>query len=235
MRVGAALLLLAAIAGAMDCPFCEEPMVRVPVHGVVHHFCSSCSCTVYASRKGPALASVRVRGGRRTFLILDKDMARRRHWEIISIDDLEPYPAPKEIRVWPGHPVTRPAHPVARPGHPVNRPRHPVARPAHPVKRPAHAVKRPAHPVKRPAHAVKRPAHAVKRPAHAIKRPAHAVKRPAHPVRRPGHAIRRPSHPVHRPGRILTPAKADGPALLLAPRKWSPPPRRAPARRRGSR
>jgi hypothetical protein len=230
MRAGTVLLLLATVAWARDCPFCEESMVRVPVRQVVHFFCSSCSCTVYANRKGPATASVRVRGGRRTFLLLDKDTVSRRHME-----DLEPYPT-EERRVWPGHPVTTPGHPVSRPGHPVSRPRHPVSLPGHAVKRPAHPLKRPAHSVKRPAHAVKRPAHSVKRPAHSVKRPAHAVKRPAHPVSRPGHAVQRPSHPVSRPGRILTsvpalPRRTDGPALLLAPRKWSPPVRRSAPRR----
>ena len=219
MRAGTVLLLLATIAWARDCPFCEKPMVRVPVQEAVHHFCSSCSCTVYANPSGPATASVRVRGSRRTFLLLDKDMVSRRHWEIVGLRDLEPdaTEGQKDRQVWPGHPVTRP-------GHPVNRPSHPVSRPGHPVSLPGHAVKR--------------PSHSVKRPAHAVKRPAHAVKRPSHPVSRPAHAVKRPGHPVSRPGRILTntpvlPLKSDGPALLVAPRKWSPPVRRAPARRYG--
>jgi hypothetical protein len=240
MRAGTVLLLLATVAWARDCPFCEEAMVRVPVREVVHFFCSSCSCTVYASpRGGPATASVRVRGGRRTFLLPDKDTVSRRHWKIVSMEDLEPY-STEERRVWPGHPVTRPNHPVQRPGHPVSRPRHPVGLPSHAVKRPAHPVKRPAHSVKRPSHAVKLPSNSVMRPSHSVKRAAHEVKRPSHPVSRPGHAVRRPSHPVSRPGRVLTsapslPLRTDGPALLLAPRKWSPPARRAPARRYGRR
>ncbi|MHC4493002.1 MAG: hypothetical protein ACYTDU_15410 [Planctomycetota bacterium] len=242
MRAGTVLLLLATVAWARDCPFCEEPMVRVPVHEAVHYFCGSCSCTVYANPSGPATASVRVRGGRRTFLLLDKDTVSRRHWDIVAVEDLEPDTTEGREggRIWAGHPVSRPGHPVTRPGHPVGRPRHPIGLPSHAVKRPAHSVKRPSHPVTRPAHAVKRPAHAVKRPSHAVRRPAHAVKRPSHPVTRPAHAIRRPGHPVTRPGRILTsapqlaPPEADGPALLLAPRKWSPPPRRAAARRYGS-
>lgn len=238
MRAGTVLLLLAAVAWAQDCPFCEKPMVRVPVHDVVNYFCSSCSCTIYANPTGPATVSVRVRGGRRTFLLLDKEMVSRRHWDIVAMKDVESYPT-EEHRVRPGHPVTTPSHPVQRPSHPISRPRHPVARPSHPVERPSHPVQRPSHPVQRPAHAVQRPAPAVQRPAHAVQRPAHAVQRPAHAVARPGHAIQRPSHPVSRPGQVQAaaptlPRRSEGPALLVAPRKWSPPARRAPARRYGA-
>jgi hypothetical protein len=238
MRAGTVLLLLATIAWARDCPFCEKPMVAVRVKEAVHSFCRSCSGTVHEAPDGTATASVRVRGERRTFILPSADTISRRHWEIVRMGDLEPNATEGREggSVAPGHPITRPGHPVTRPGHPVNRPGHPVALPGHAVKRPCHSVKRPAHAVKRPAHAVKRPSHSVKRPAHAVKRPAHAVKRPSHPVSRPAHAIKRPGHPVTRPGHILTntprlPLRTDGPALLVAPRKWSPPARRAPARR----
>jgi hypothetical protein len=234
MRTCAALLLLATLAWAQDCPFCQKPMVRVPVREAVHYFCSSCSCTVYANPNGPATVSVRVRGARRTFLLIDKEMASRRHWEVVTLED-----EADGAEARPGHPVTRPEHPVQRPGHPVSRPSHPVALPGDAVKRPSHSVERPSHPVQRPTHAVKRPAPAVERPSHPVARPAPAVQRPAHAISKPGHAVQLPGHPVSRPGNVVTPppvrpTKADGPALVLAPRKWSPPVERAPARRYGS-
>jgi hypothetical protein len=239
MRAGTVLLLLAAVAWARDCPFCEEPMVAVPVRGAVHHFCRACSGTIYENADGSVTATVRVRGARRTVLLIDGETVSRRHWEIVSMGDLEPdATAGREGgQVAPGHAVSRPGHAVTRPGHPVSRPRHPVAVPDHPVKRPSHSIKRPSHAVKRPAHAVKRPSHSVKRPAHAVQRPSHAVQRPGHPVSRPAHAIGRPGHPVSRPGHVqsvpLPAPRNDGPALLVAPRKWSPPARRAAPRRYG--
>jgi len=238
MRAGTVLLLLATIAWAQDCPFCEEPMVAVRIQESVHSFCRSCSGTVHTAPDGTATASVRVRGERRTFILPGKETISRRHWEIVRMGDLEPDATDDREggRIAAGHPVTRPGHPVTRPGHPVSLPGHPVSLPSHAVKRPADPVKRPAHAVKRPLHPVTRPGHAVTVPSHAVSRPAHAVKRPLHPVTRPGHAVSRPGHPLKGAAQILTlarhvPPAAKRPALLLAPRKFSPPARRSPPRR----
>jgi len=239
MRAGTVLLLLATIAWAQECPFCEDPMVTVRVQEAVHSFCRSCSGTVHTAADGTATASVRVKGERRTFVLLpSKETISRRHWEIVRMGDLEPDATENREggAIAPGHPVTRPGHPVTRPGHPVNRPRHPVSRPGHAVQRPCHPVQRPAHAVQRPAPAVKRPSHSVTIPSHAVKRPNQAVTLPSHPVSRPGHAVSRPGHAVSRPGRVQSPGlpetpAAGRPALLVAARKFSPPARRSPPRR----
>lgn len=117
MRALTVLLLLSAIAWARDCPFCGEPLVAVPVHGAVHYFCRACSGTIYENADGSATATVRVRGGRRTVLLVDKETVSRRHWEIVSMGDLEPNAtAGREGgQVAPGHPVARPGDAVTRP------------------------------------------------------------------------------------------------------------------------
>jgi hypothetical protein len=131
MRAGTVLLLLATIAWAQDCPFCEVPMVGVRVKEAVHSFCRSCSATVRTAADGTATASVRVKGERRTFILPSKETISRRHWEIVRMGDLEPDATEGREggRIAPGHPISRPGHPVTRPGHAVSRPGHPVSRP----------------------------------------------------------------------------------------------------------